>query len=164
MNVAPPAFRRLMGQWATGVSIVTSPGDAGPTGCTVNAVTSLSLDPPLLIVALDLRARTLHAVQESGRFCVNVLADGQDEVALRFASKATMPEKFEGLDWHERDGVPVLDDTVASILCTLEDDVAGGDHRVVVGRVVDGELHPEREPLLYFRGEFCQRAPSGCGR
>jgi 3-hydroxy-9,10-secoandrosta-1,3,5(10)-triene-9,17-dione monooxygenase reductase component len=75
-----------------------------------------------------------------------------------------MAEKFEAVDWHERDGVPVLDDTVASIVCTLENDVAGGDHRVVVGRVVDGELHPEREPLLYFRGEFCLRAAGGGGR
>ena len=78
-------FRRLMGFWATGVSVISAQGGDGPAGGTANALTSLSEAPPLALACFDLSSRTLHAVRESGRFCINVLAAGQQEISRLFA-------------------------------------------------------------------------------
>src|SRR5687768_1539551 len=102
-------LRRLMSRWATGVAVVTSRDDTGPRGATTNALTSLSLDPPLVLVALDRGSNTLRAVRSSGRFCVNVLASDQEDMARRFATKASGEEKLAGVQHDLVAGMPVLD-------------------------------------------------------
>src|SRR5688572_23872706 len=102
------AFRDACGRFATGVCVITSSGPEGPSGMTANAVTSLSLDPPLMIVCFAHTARTLAAVQHSGRFGVHFLSHDQADVAARFASKMPEPAKFDDIDWELRDGVPAL--------------------------------------------------------
>ena len=96
-NVEPRRFRDVIGNFATGVTVVTTSGPAGPVGMTMNAVCSLSLDPLLLLVCFDNGARTLRVVREQRRFGVNVLAAGQEDLARLFASKAPEPAKFAGV-------------------------------------------------------------------
>jgi 3-hydroxy-9,10-secoandrosta-1,3,5(10)-triene-9,17-dione monooxygenase reductase component len=146
----PLSCRRLMSHWATGVSVVTSVGDDGPRGCTVNSLTSLSLDPLLLLVALHSRSSTLDAIRGSRRFCVNVLAADQEDLCHRFARPAADADKFADLDYEIVDGAPMLDGTLASIRCEAERVLAGGDHEIVVARPVAGHT-TEVDPLIFFR-------------
>jgi flavin reductase (DIM6/NTAB) family NADH-FMN oxidoreductase RutF len=152
-SIDPNAFRDVCGHFVTGVCVVTSFGPEGPSGLTANAVSSLSLDPPLVIVCLDRSARTLPAVESSGRFAVHFLTRSQEEVAARFASKQPEAEKFSGVKWSERSGAPVLDGCLAGLACELEELVPGGDHLMALGRVVD-LWRSEGEPLVFFRGDY----------
>ena len=146
-------FRETCGRFATGVCVVTSLGADGPSGMTANAVTSLSLDPPLMIVCFALTSRTLGAVEQSRRFGVQFLSHDQEEVAARFASKMPEQEKFEGLAWSERAGVPSIDGCLAWIGCELRDLYPGGDHLIGVGEVVD-MWEVDGDPLVFFRGDY----------
>src|SRR4051795_13160353 len=129
-------FRDTIGQFATGVCVVTALGPHGPAGLTTNAVTSLSLDPPLLLVCFDNASRTLPVVREAGRFAVNVLRVGQEELAATFASKDLLPaEKFEAVTHTVDHGVPVLDDALAWLVCDLQALHPGGDHTIGIGAV-----------------------------
>src|SRR6478672_1832286 len=103
------AFRAAMGMLPTGVTVVTATGPEGPAGATANAVCSLSIEPMLMLACLDRGSRTLLAVQGANRFGVSVLHDGQEELARSFATKAPVPEKWDGVAWGERDGVPAID-------------------------------------------------------
>src|SRR5215208_3163388 len=98
MAVSPEQFRAALGAYATGVTVVTAIGPAGPSGATANAVTSLSLDPPMMLACLDRGSRTLTSVREQGRFGVNALAAGQEDLARRFAEKNPEAQKWEGVE------------------------------------------------------------------
>src|SRR5919108_1049401 len=100
-GLTPEEFRSALSDYATGVSVVTAVGEQGPSGATANAVTSLSLEPPMMLACLDRGSRTLTTVRAQGRFGVNVLAAGQDELARRFSAKDPEPEKWEGVEWSE---------------------------------------------------------------
>jgi len=149
-----PELRRLMSRWATGVAVVTSRDGGGPRGATTNALTSLSLDPPLVLVALDRGSNTLAAVQASGRFCLNVLAADQEAVARRFATKASGEEKLAGLPHQLVDGVPVLTGVLAWLACELEQELPGGDHAILVGRPLDAGGDQDAQPLVFFGGRY----------
>jgi len=151
--VDPGHFRSVMGNFATGVTVVTATGPAGPVGMTANAVASLSLEPLLLLVAFDNTARTLQVVRDTGRFGVNVLAAGQDDLARLFASKAPEDAKFAGVPHQVYDGLPVIDGTIAWVGCRLEQLVAGGDHTIGIGAVESAEAG-DGAPLMWFRGEY----------
>jgi flavin reductase (DIM6/NTAB) family NADH-FMN oxidoreductase RutF len=151
--VDPAHFRNVMGHFATGVTVVTATGPQGPTGMTANAVASLSLEPLLLLVCFDNGARTLPVVEESERFGVNVLAEGQDELARRFASKLGEREKFEGVPHSLHDGIPVLAGALAWVGCRLERLVPAGDHTIGIGAVTAAEAGGG-EPLVWFRGSY----------
>ena len=153
-------FRATCGSFATGVCVVTALGEEGPSGMTANAVTSLSLDPPLMIVCFALTSRTLAAVRHSRRFGVQFLAADQEDLAARFASKLPEEEKFEGVGWEERAGVPSLEDCLAWIGCELRDLHPGGDHLIGVGEVVD-MWHVQGEPLVFFEGDYWGLIPRG---
>ena len=144
----PGAYREAIGHFATGVTVVTT---AGPAGLTASAICSLSLDPLLMVVCLDNGSRTLERVRSSGRLAVNVLARDQQELAARFATKAGDAEKFEGVAWHEAEGVPVLDGAVAWLAGEVQELVAGGDHQIAITNVTAAHA-PGGEPLLHFRG------------
>jgi len=148
------AFRDTIGQFATGVSIVTTTGPDGPAGMTTNAVTSLSLDPLLLIVCFNRGSRTLDVVRASKRFAVNILRAGDVELAAIFASKLVAREKFESVTHAEAHGVPVLDGALAWIACSLLELHPGGDHLIGIGEVIGMSTGEERDPLVYYRGRF----------
>ena len=143
----------MIGHFATGVAIVTCQGEDGPAGLTTNAVTSLSLDPLLLLVCFDNASRTLPAVRSARRFAVNVLRDSQQELAAVFASKRVAREKFESVTHTVAHGVPVLDDALAWVACDLVELLPGGDHTIGIGAVIDGAAF-EGEPLIFFRGGY----------
>ena len=148
-------YRRVMGELATGVAIVTCAGKTGPAGMTTNAVTSLSLDPMLLVVCFDNASRTLPVVRETRRFAVNVLHSGQEDLARVFASKRVAREKFEAVTHKEAHGVPVIDGALAWLICDLRELHPGGDHTIGVGEVTQMYADPdEGEPLVFFRGRY----------
>jgi len=146
-------FRDTCSRFATGVCVVTSSGADGPSGMTANAVTSLSLEPPLMLVCFDNTARTLPAVRESGRFGINVLAAGQDNLARLFASKTPEREKFAGVAHTVHDGIPVIEGVVAWVGCRLERLIPGGDHTIGIGAVQAAELG-SGEPLVWYAGRY----------
>ena len=139
-----------MGQFATGVAVVTT---RGPAGLTTNAFSSLSLDPMLVLVCLDLDSRTLAAVREHRRLAVNVLSASQQDVAVKFAGKAAHAEKFEDVGWREEAGVPVLDGTVAWVAGQVLELVPGGDHVIAI-TAAEAFGAPGGEPLLFHAGEY----------
>ena len=137
----------------TPVTVVTAPGDAEPAGATANAVASLSLDPPLMLVCLDHRSRTLGVVRSAGRFAINVLPATSEAEARSFATTAPHAEKWEGVAATERSGVPVLDDAIVWVVCELRDLLDGGDHTIVTGHVLELGT-AEGDPLLFVDGEY----------
>ena len=149
-------FRRACGLWASGVSIVsTADADGTPYGLTMNAVTSLSLDPPMFLVCVDLGSDTLAPMTASRCYCVNVLTAAQQELSNRFAKKGD--DKFDGVAWHAgATGAPVIDDTLISIECAVSDILDGGDHKIVCGVVeaIHSNDSVDVEPLLYYGGRY----------
>ena len=132
---------------------VTSIQAEAPPG--TNAVTSLSLDPLLLLVAFDNGSRTLPVVRQAGRFAVNILRAGQEDLARIFASKRVAEEKFDAVTHTVAHGVPVLDDALAWVACDLESLTPAGDHTIGIGRVTNlGADDAALDPLLFFRGHF----------
>jgi flavin reductase (DIM6/NTAB) family NADH-FMN oxidoreductase RutF len=146
-------FRRALTSLPTAVTVVTALGEDGPSGATANAVASLSLRPPLMLAALDRNSRTLRALERSGRFGINVLASDQAELARGFARKAPTPEKWEGVEWSERNGAPALGGVVLWIACELRDLHDGGDHVIATGRLLDLEA-AGGDPLLFHAGTY----------
>jgi flavin reductase (DIM6/NTAB) family NADH-FMN oxidoreductase RutF len=147
-------YRQVIGHFATGVAIVTCNGPDGPTGLTTNAITSLSLEPLLLLVCFDNTSRSLPAVREARRFAVNVLRAGQDDLARVFASKRVAREKFEAVTHMDAHGVPVLDGALAWLACDLTALHTAGDHTIGIGAVTHMHADPGGEPLVWFRGEY----------
>lgn len=149
----PARFRAAMGMLPTGVTVVTATGPDGPAGATANAVCSLSIEPMLMLACLDRGSRTLLAVQAANRFGINVLHAGQEEVARAFATKAPVADKWAGVGWAERDGIPAIDGSLLRVACELRDVIAGGDHVIVTGEVTGLETG-EGDPLLFHGGRY----------
>jgi flavin reductase (DIM6/NTAB) family NADH-FMN oxidoreductase RutF len=141
-------------RFAAGVAVVTSAGPGGYTGLTASAVTSVSLEPPLLLCCLAVASRTLAAIRHSRGFAVHLLGDHQVELARRFAAyEADERSKFGGVSVRRVHGVPVLDQSLAWSVCRLESVHHAGDHVVVLGAVLTVEQVGGR-PLLWHDGEF----------
>ncbi|HYP55239.1 MAG TPA: flavin reductase family protein [Solirubrobacterales bacterium] len=149
----PAAFRAAMGNLPTGVTVVTAAGPEGPAGATANAVVSLSIEPMLMLACLDRGSRTLLAVQAANRFGISILEAGQEEIARAFATKAPVADKWEGVAWRERQGIPAIDDALVWVACELRDVIAGGDHVIVTGEVRDLATR-DGDPLVFHRGEY----------
>lgn len=151
-RVDPMAMRQTMGRFATGVAVITTEHDGIPHGMTVNSLTSVSLDPPLLLVCFNHGARSADAVQAAGRFVVNIVSARQQEIALRFAQRGE--DHFAGLGL-EYDGhrVPVVPNALAHLECDVDRVIEAGDHTVVLGAVVD-VCSREGEPLGFYGGRF----------
>lgn len=144
-----------MAHFPTGVTIVTALAKEGPAGLAANAVTSLSLDPPLVLACLDNSSRTLETVLAAGAFGINLLAAGEDSVARSFARKVPMGEKWEGTAWHPLAGVPALEGSVVSIACGLQDAFPGGDHKILTGEVLAIEIAAgDPAPLRFHAGGY----------
>ena len=149
----PARFRAAMGMLPTGVTIVTASGPDGPAGATANAVCSLSIEPMLMLACLDRGSRTLLAVQAANRFGISVLHAGQEGIAGAFATKAPVAEKWTGVAWSERDGIPAIDGALVQVACELHDVIAGGDHVIVTGEVTDLAM-TDGDPLVFHAGAY----------
>lgn len=143
-----------MGLFATGVTVLTTRDSHGrPYGLTANAVASLSLDPPLLIICIDKKAETHPHFSDSRRFVVNILAEDQAELSTRFAKSGG--DKFGDLTFSaNQDGVPVLEGTIAHVECRIIETHEGGDHVIHIGEVQHAEVRGGR-PLCFFQGRYC---------
>jgi flavin reductase (DIM6/NTAB) family NADH-FMN oxidoreductase RutF len=146
------AFREAIAHFATGVTIITTLHEGRPAGMTASAVTSLSLDPILLLVCVNNKLPTHTAIESSRRFVVNVLGEGQGELALQFARPSE--DKFAGVGLSSDHDVPVLDAAIAHFVCDVQERFPGGDHSIFTGLVRACAATPGRRPLLYFRSQF----------
>jgi flavin reductase (DIM6/NTAB) family NADH-FMN oxidoreductase RutF len=128
-------FRRAASRFATGVAVVTAASDSRPVGVTVSSLTSVSLDPPLLLVCLHRRSRSAEFFREADHFGVNVLFAHQQQLSERFATR--LRDRFEGVAWMwGRTGVPLLSEALATFECSRRACVPGGDHDIVIGEVL----------------------------
>ncbi len=156
--VDPLKFRNVMGYFPTGVSVVTTAVDGERHGMTANSITSVSLDPVMILACLTRGARTALAIQKARQFAVNVLSENQEEISRRFARPGQ--DHFEGLAVEEGpDGLPLLPGCLAYLACRVHDVVPAGDHDIVLGSVDHCEVSPNGgSPLLFFQGGY-QRLP-----
>ena len=153
MAFDPAELRRVMGCFATGVTVITTRDQSGqPYGLTANAVTSLSLEPPLLLICVDRKAETFPHFFDSKIFVLNILGEDQEEISRRFAK--TGGDKFAGVP--HRVGhldTPVLKGTLGHVECRIIETLEGGDHVIHVGEVQHAEAHDGR-PLIFYRGKY----------
>jgi flavin reductase (DIM6/NTAB) family NADH-FMN oxidoreductase RutF len=180
MTIDTVFFRKTAGQFATGVSVVTTWSQGAPAGLTVNAFCSVSLDPPLILVCIDLNSTTLPAIRESGIFAVNILTNDQERLSRCFAtSSEERYQDFCHASFHSAaTGAPVLDNVLAFIDARVVAEYPAGDHIIFLGQVeamgtdsqlafandedrqyatlqvLDGDLRAEKIPLAYYRGEY----------
>jgi len=145
-------YRQAIGRFATGVTVITTQDGDRLVGMTASAVASLSLEPPLLLVCISNRLPTHRALEQSRQFGVNVLGEGDDALALRFATPSE--DKFAALDVHFDHGVPLLDRAIARFVCDVHECLPGGDHSIFIGAIRHCEHVPGRRPLLYFASGF----------
>jgi 3-hydroxy-9,10-secoandrosta-1,3,5(10)-triene-9,17-dione monooxygenase reductase component len=147
-------FRDVLGRFASGVTVVTTMSSDGPVGMTCQSFSSVSLDPPLVLFVPAKTSRAWPLMQRSGKFCVNLLADGQAELSNIMASRGT--DKFTGVSWQpsEATGSPLLDGVLGYVDCAIHTVLEAGDHYVVIGRVVDLAAADADDPLLFYRGKY----------
>lgn len=158
MDVPPDLFRLVMGHFATGVSVVTAFDGERPAGITVNALSSVSLQPALVMVALDRRRFITPTVRASGRYAVNVLGEGDQALSDCFAGAEVKPGRndFCGAAWRPgHTGLPLLERAIATLECTTVETFSAGDHDLFIGRVDALASGPgDPMPLLYFRRRY----------
>ncbi|MEI6557477.1 MAG: flavin reductase family protein [Rhodospirillaceae bacterium] len=156
MSIDPRSFRNALGCFATGIAVVTvrPEGGDGPFGITVNSVASVSLEPPLVLFCLARASRHYQEVTACREFVLNILAEDQRDASSRFASPATQGQWREVAADLTAAGTPVLAGALAHLVCLRETVHDGGDHGIVVGRVVELDWRPEGRPLLYVRGRY----------
>jgi 3-hydroxy-9,10-secoandrosta-1,3,5(10)-triene-9,17-dione monooxygenase reductase component len=147
-------FRKVLGRFCTGVTVVTAMDSGRPVGFACQAFAALSLDPPMVLFCPARTSATWLAIERSGQFCVNVLGAHQQELSQRFGSRN--PDKFSGVPWlPSPSGAPVLDGAVSWVEAEVATVHEGGDHHVVLGRVTDlGCLDGGDPPLLFYRGGY----------
>jgi len=161
-DISAAEFRWAMGHFATGVTVVTSIGEDGePVGTTASAVSSLSLNPPLVLVCFDLESLTLRAIRAHGAFVVNVLAAPQQHLSANFARRGPTAAWDDVRHRPGPSGSPRLDGALAVLECMVENSLPGGDHEIVIGRVHDVEVsYDGAAPLLYWRGSYLSLGPA----
>lgn len=153
LSIEPVAWKAAMGSFPSGVTVVTSQLDGDVCGTTVSAFSSVSLEPPLALVCLDRSSRTLAVLLKSRVFAINILAEGQDAVAMLFARRLAT-DRFGALPWRQSAaGVPLIEGCAASVECRVSQVIESGDHKIVVGEGLVVEVDPQKSPLVYCRGQ-----------
>jgi flavin reductase (DIM6/NTAB) family NADH-FMN oxidoreductase RutF len=156
MSVSEQDFRKIMGRFTTGVAIVTTQHEGKPIGVTINTVTSVSLDPPLVLFCLGKRRVVFPAFFENPHCAIHILAAEQQELCRSFAHSSTHP--WEKMTYEvSKSGCPLIPHSLGILQCRREHIYAGGDHDIFLNRVEDihWEEHPvEKTPLVYFKGNF----------
>jgi 3-hydroxy-9,10-secoandrosta-1,3,5(10)-triene-9,17-dione monooxygenase reductase component len=154
----PEFFRRVMGHFVTGVTVVTTFDGDRPQGITVNALSSVSLEPPLVMIALDRRRFITPTVRAAGRYAVNILAEDQQDLSDCFAGADVTPGRpeFCGARWHAGEtGLPLIDGAIAALECTVVEAFSAGDHDLFIGRVDALSSRPDHpQPLLFYRRRY----------
>jgi flavin reductase (DIM6/NTAB) family NADH-FMN oxidoreductase RutF len=146
-------FRRVLGHFPTGVTVVTACDEGGPVGMAIGSFASVSLDPPLVAFFVGKDSGSWARIERCGHFCVNVLAHDQLEVCATMAARGD--DKFADVLWKRAgSGSPVLKEVIAAIDCRIENVHEGGDHWIVVGRVLELDTHRDASPLLFYRGSY----------
>lgn len=159
MTVDAAQFRHALGQFASGVTVVTMAHDGESSGLTVSAFSSLSLHPPYVLVCIDKSSTTLNFARRAASFTVNILSEEQQHLSNHFASKLT--DKLITVPHHIGQlGNPILEDTVAHLECRLEKEIDGGDHVILIGEVMDTHVNDQKQPLLYHSGHYGLFQPS----
>jgi 4-nitrophenol 2-monooxygenase / 4-nitrocatechol 4-monooxygenase, reductase component len=148
----PREFRRVLGHFATGVTVVTAEHDGKPFGATISAFSALSAEPPTILVCLNQNLGTHAAIQESGQFTINILGEEQGELARTFATPNA--DKFGSAAWAATSHGPQLSDAIAHLGCRVVETHEGGTHRIFIGLVQEATTVTGRGPLSYFRGQF----------
>jgi flavin reductase (DIM6/NTAB) family NADH-FMN oxidoreductase RutF len=151
--ISPDDFRGVLGHFASGVTIVTTcDGEQRPTGLTASAFCSVSLDPPLILICVDHKSQSYPHLRESGRFAINILHHGHEQLSRRFASSRL--DKFDGVAFTLGTlGVPLIDAALAYLECRTVSAHVEGDHTIFVGRV-EAVGVGDGDPLLYYRGRY----------
>lgn len=153
MPIDPSAFRATMGRFASGITVITArDADGADVGMTVSAFSSLSLDPPLVLVCIDRAASVGPTLETAESFGVNVLSQDQEAISRRFAERDV--DRFQGVAYTRgHSGVPLLDGALAQLECRVTERHPGGDHTILIGAVESAEVR-EGNPLLYYRGGY----------
>jgi 3-hydroxy-9,10-secoandrosta-1,3,5(10)-triene-9,17-dione monooxygenase reductase component len=160
--VPGPGFRALMSRWATGVSVVTARDGTRDVGMTVNALLSVSLDPPSLLISLTRDADTTPVIERTGAFAVSILAADQRALSERFAKAIPPAEKFTGTPVHRRrSGAALLDGSLGCVECRVVSTTLAFDHALFLGEVVGLELGPDRTPLIFHHSGYAETDPQG---
>ena len=160
--IAPDDFRKVLGHFASGVTVLTTcDADTRPTGLTASAFSSVSLDPPLVLICVDHKSQSYPAIKERGCFAVNILIVEQQAISRKFASSRL--DKFEGVPHVISDlGLPLIEGAIAQLECTTVSAHVAGDHTIFVGRVERARV-ASGEPLLYFCGQYDRLASPRSG-
>ncbi len=154
MTVDADEFRQALACWASGVTIVTAEHEGERLGMTVSSFTSVSLDPPLILVCADKGSNTLPIIEASESFTVNILAQGQEELAQLFADKGREAQRFNHTPYENgTTGAPHLTGAMSHLDCYLHQAIDAGDHSILIGAVVDVDT-TDQAPLLYCRGNY----------
>lgn len=143
-------FRDAMGRFATGITVVTTEYNGEILGMTVNAFMSVSLEPRLIAVSIGENATMYNTLQETRRFGVSILKEDQKDLSMIFASQI---EADQEIDYIYQDGIPVLNNTLATISCSVKDTVKAGDHLIFIAEVTDLAIN-DGNPILYFNGSY----------
>ena len=153
-QVTAERFRDVLGRFASGLTVVTGTGERGPVGLTVQSFMSVSLDPPLVVVAASRTSRAWPVIERSGGYCVNLLAADEEHLSEVMATRGA--DKFAGVHWRPSavTGSPVLEGGLGHVDCLIERVDDGGDHLLALGRVVDLGHTDAAEALLRFRGRY----------
>jgi flavin reductase (DIM6/NTAB) family NADH-FMN oxidoreductase RutF len=161
MALTKDEYRRLIGCFATGVTVITAARGGEVRGMTANAVTSLSLDPLLLLVCVDKRTITHQFLEEAQHFAVNILAEDQEQVSRALASRDSEDaRRLIGYRYRPgKTGAPILEDCLAYVECRIAEVLPGGDHSIFIGQVEGGEILRDVAPLIFFRGKYGRLMP-----
>jgi 3-hydroxy-9,10-secoandrosta-1,3,5(10)-triene-9,17-dione monooxygenase reductase component len=149
-------FRNVLGQFCTGITVITTVHEGQPVGFACQSFAALSLDPPLVLFCPTKQSRSWAAIEASGNFCVNILHEDQKDVSARFGSRE--PDKFAGIDWTPSGlGSPAIDGALAHLDCSVHSVHDGGDHFVVFGGVhslSENSAGKKPRPLLFYQGQY----------
>lgn len=152
---APAQFRRLLGNFPTGLTIVTAQTSDGPVGFTCQSFSSLSLAPPLITICPSRTSSTWPRIDRSGQFCVNILSSSQQQLSARFATSGI--DRFADVTWGPSPGRdPIFADSLAWLDCRIERVLDGGDHHIVLGRVRAMGICPHAQPLIFHQGRYAR--------
>ncbi|MDP9101716.1 MAG: flavin reductase family protein [Actinomycetota bacterium] len=157
LTLSPVEMRRVLGQFCSGVTVVTGMTGDVPVGFSCQSFASVSLEPPLVLFCPAHTSRSWPLIRDSGAFCVNVLAEDQQHVCAAFASSGG--DKFEGVAWRTSPCGPTLEGVLATVHCDIEAVHQAGDHDVVIGRVRQLVTHRDAGPLVFFKGQFGLGSP-----
>lgn len=162
MSLASPAieplrFRQALGHFASGITVITSRGDAEPVGFTCQSFYSVSVNPPLISFSVMAGSASYPHIRKAGRFAVNILSADQAPISNQFARQGT--DKWQGIQWQESPlGNPIISGSLHWLDCEIHAEHQAGDHLIVIGEVkaLDLQHAPSTQPLLYFKGRYCQ--------